>query len=110
MCELTGMAIGGSMSSAAVSARFAHEESRAFSHHLPDRFQNLSAADVQWARYVDDVLSFSLTVCSGCLAAFFGCLYSAQAEGCLPSVGGCLARDTRACKGLPTQRWWVPGQ
>ena len=64
--QLQGMSIGGSLSSSAVAVHLAFEESSAFE---PDRlakigFQNCCSADVQWCRYVDDILSFSHTLCS----------------------------------------------
>ena len=50
--ELHGMSIGGSMSSAAVSVRFAEEESEAFqsSMHRALGFHTLDASDIRWVR------------------------------------------------------------
>ena len=61
-----------------MAVHLAFEESTAFE---PDRlakigFQNCCSADVQWCRYVDDILSFSHTLCSRCLSVFFSTLYS----------------------------------
>ena len=71
LCELSGMAIGGSCSSPAVAVRFAHEESEAFTVRRTPKFSAVGPKDIQWCRYVDDVLSFSRTVCSGCMGEFF---------------------------------------
>ena len=76
--QLQGMSIGGSLSSAGVAVHLAFEESTAFE---PARlakigFQNCSSADVQWCRYVDDILSLSYTLCSRSLSIFFSTLYS----------------------------------
>ena len=58
--ELDGMSIGGVMSNAAVSTRFAFEES--FNPHQ---------GAIDWLRYVDDVLGFSRCMCGSCLQSFF---------------------------------------
>ena len=63
--ELDGMSIGGVMSNAAVSTRFAFEES--FNPHR---------GTIDWLRYVDDVLGFSRCMCGSCLQSFFQGLYS----------------------------------
>jgi len=75
---LHGMSIGGSMSSSAVAVRFAAEEGMAFKsqQHKAMGFDKLDDRDVQWLRYVDDVLAASRTVCSSCLGQFFKSLYS----------------------------------
>ena len=74
--ELCGMSIGGTLSASAVAARLTHEEEFAFGAHQPGPFASLTSADIQWVRYVDDILSVSLSVCSGCLAVFFQGVYA----------------------------------
>ena len=76
--QLRGVSIGGSLSSSAVAVHLAFEESTAFdSERLAAiGFQNCGIADVQWCRYVDDILSFSRTLCSRCVSVFFSTLYS----------------------------------
>ena len=75
--ELDGMSIGGSLSSSAVGARFAYEESKAFrsAKHLAAGFGHLTSADIDWLRYVDDILACSQTVCSQCMSLFFKLLF-----------------------------------
>ena len=63
--EMDGMSIGGVMSNAAVSTRFAFEES--FNPHQ---------GAIDWLRYADDVLGFSRCMCGSCLQSFFQNLYS----------------------------------
>ena len=86
--QLQGMSIGGSLSSAGVAVYLAFEESTAFE---PARlakigFQNCSSADVQWCRYVDDILSFSYTLCSRCLSIFFVRSILKSCRRCTPLI------------------------
>ena len=76
--SLDGMSIGGAMSSAAVSTRFAEEESKAFvgKKHVDAGFGALSPKDVAWIRYVDDILAASNSICGSCLLQFVALLYS----------------------------------
>ena len=78
VAQLHGMSIGGSMSSSAVSVRFATEEAVAFKSpsHVSGGFGGLGKQDVNWLRYVDDVLAASRCVCSVCMERFFSTLYS----------------------------------
>ena len=76
--QLHGMSIGGSMSSSAVSVRFAEEESRAFQGQsccLPG-FEAVQRGDLYWLRYVDDVLAASRCICAGCLERFFSAVFT----------------------------------
>ena len=76
--EMHGMSIGSSMSGSAVSVHFACEEATAFAPERLARagFRGCTPADVQWCRYVDDVVSFSRSLCSTCLGLFFKTLYA----------------------------------
>ena len=70
--ELNGMSIGGAMSSSAVSTRLAHEESQAFvsDRHRGAGFSHYSKRQVNWFRYVDDLLGASSCLCGCCLLEF----------------------------------------
>ena len=57
--EMTGLSIGGVMSSAAVSVRLAAEESEFVSDSGHEKHMD-------WLRYVDDMLSMSFVMCCGC--------------------------------------------
>ena len=70
--QLGGMSIGGSLSSPAVAVHLAFEESAAFARERLENigFVGIDSSDVQWDRYVDEILSFSFTLCSMCLSIF----------------------------------------
>ena len=76
--EMHGMSIGSTMSGSAVSVRFACEEAAAFAPERLARagFQGCTPDDVQWCRYVDDIVSFSRSLCSTCLGLFFKTLFA----------------------------------
>ena len=76
--EMHCMRIGSSMSGSAVSVRFACEEATAFAPERLARagFQGCTPDDVQWCRCVDDIVSFSRSLCSTCLGLFFKTLFA----------------------------------
>ena len=76
--ELDGMSIGGTLSASAVAVRLAAEESEAFTlpSYVAAGFEKLTASDLGWLRYVDDILACSKTVCSCYLALFFKQLFA----------------------------------
>ena len=64
------------MSSPAVAVRFAFEESEAFQlpSHQAAGFGSFFPRDVKLVRYIDDLLGFSLSLHSSCVASFFDLL------------------------------------
>ena len=64
--ELDGMCIGGPLSSAAVATRFFQEELAA----------KIPSTQLQWKRFVDDLLAVSRCICATCLEKFFKSLFS----------------------------------
>ena len=64
--ELDGMCIGGPLSSAAVATRVFQEELEA----------KVPSTQLQWKRYIDDLLAVSRCICATCLEKFFKSLFS----------------------------------
>ncbi len=100
VAELRGMSIGGAMSSAAVSVRFAAEELSGFASSWAKQHEvssTLNESVLNWIRYVDDVLCTSYQVCSGCLGRFVSSMYSEPSSPVFSSGASALTSFTWLC-------------
>eukprot|EP00959_Pyramimonas_sp_CCMP1952_P067377 1406257-Pyramimonas_sp.AAC.1 len=92
VCELLGLCIGGSISSAAVSVRLAHEE-----FLMLGNVAKLGALDfwsyppigaaLKWRRHVDVQMSFRLCYCPACMKIFVANMFSEPVSVAFQSTG-----------------------
>ena len=99
MAELSGMSIGGAMSSAAVSVRIAAEEMSGFATSWAKLHGGTSFNEsvLNRIRYVDDVHCMSYQVCSGCLKKFVSSMHSEPVSPVFSSGTSTASTSTWLC-------------